>query len=58
MSSELIPAEGSGITVTVSIGSVVVNPTLHTEKDALSAADAALCQAKNHGRDRVVFLEF
>jgi diguanylate cyclase (GGDEF)-like protein len=52
-----ILAEGSGITVTVSIGSIVVNPTLHTEKDALSSADAALYQAKNQGRNRVVFVE-
>lgn len=57
MSSEPILAEGSGIMVTVSIGSVVVNPTRHTEKDALSSADAALYQAKSQGRDRVVLQE-
>jgi two-component system cell cycle response regulator len=46
-----------GIAVTVSIGSVVFDPNLHSEKDALSTADTALYQAKNQGRDRVVLLE-
>jgi two-component system cell cycle response regulator len=57
MTSVPILAEGSEIAVTVSIGSVVVNPALQTEKDALSSADAALYQAKSQGRDRTVALE-
>jgi two-component system cell cycle response regulator len=57
MSSEPILAEGTEIVITVSIGSVVVNPALQTEKDALSSADAALYQAKSQGRNRIVALE-
>jgi two-component system cell cycle response regulator len=55
ISSDPFVAEGSGIAATISIGSVVLDPKLHTEREALSAADTALYQAKNQGRDRVVF---
>jgi two-component system, cell cycle response regulator len=57
MTSEPILAEGFEIAVTVSIGSVVVNPALQSEKVALSSADTALYQAKSQGRDRIVALE-
>jgi two-component system, cell cycle response regulator len=57
MCDESIPVADFCISVSVSIGSVVFNPALHSERDALSTADAALYQAKNRGRDQVVFIE-
>jgi diguanylate cyclase (GGDEF)-like protein len=41
------------LAVTVSIGTAVIEPLSDTEKDALAAADNALYESKNLGRNRV-----
>jgi diguanylate cyclase (GGDEF)-like protein len=45
------------IRITASLGLTVVNPAFFTEQQALAAADAALYQAKELGRDRVACLD-
>jgi diguanylate cyclase (GGDEF)-like protein len=40
--------------ITVSVGTAVLDPVIHTQGEALAAADRALYQAKQTGRNRVV----
>ncbi len=47
-------AEGSSLSVTVSVGTAVLDPLRYTEREALEAADNALYEAKRTGRNRVV----
>jgi diguanylate cyclase (GGDEF)-like protein len=49
-----IEAEGSNLHVTVSVGTAILDPMVHTQKEALATADGALYQAKHSGRNRVV----
>ncbi len=46
-------AEGSLLAVTVSIGAAVLDPKRGTPRDALAAADSAMYEAKQAGRNRV-----
>ncbi len=57
MAGEPVFAEGSAISITVSVGTAIFDPFSTKEKEALAAADAALYQAKNSGRNRVVSLD-
>jgi two-component system, cell cycle response regulator len=54
MAEESILVEGSEIAITLSVGTAILDPLAITEKDALIAADAALYDAKNAGRNCVV----
>jgi diguanylate cyclase (GGDEF)-like protein len=54
VADEPIAAEGAELRVTVSAGIAVLDPRANTEREALSAADAALYDAKRSGRNRVV----
>jgi diguanylate cyclase (GGDEF)-like protein len=56
ISNEPVAFEGIEIGVTASIGLVVVDPTMHVEKEILSVADAALYAAKHQGRNQVASL--
>jgi diguanylate cyclase (GGDEF)-like protein len=49
-----ILAEGIYLDITVSVGAAILDPLRNTEKEALAAADIALYQAKQTGRNRVV----
>ena len=50
-------ADRATIQLTASLGLTVVNPAIFTEHQALAAADAALYQAKELGRDRAACLD-
>jgi diguanylate cyclase (GGDEF)-like protein len=52
-----IDAEGVPLSVTVSIGTAVLDPILNSQQEALAAADGALYRAKNSGRNRVISAE-
>jgi diguanylate cyclase (GGDEF)-like protein len=49
-----ISADGSELSMTVSVGTAILDPSRGTLKDALAAADSALYRAKHSGRNRVV----
>ena len=49
-----VMAEGAQLAVTVSIGTALLDPLVNDQRDALSAADGALYEAKRSGRNRVV----
>ena len=49
-----ILAEDFRLTITVSAGTTVLDPNVGTESDALTAADTALYNAKDAGRNRVI----
>ena len=48
-----ILAPQAPLEVTISAGTAVIDPRLHSEREALAAADSALYKAKNAGRNRV-----
>jgi two-component system, cell cycle response regulator len=52
-----VTSDDSSISITVSIGTAILDPLSTNEKDALAAADTALYHAKNSGRNRVVSLD-
>jgi len=53
IAKEPVTMEQGSLTVTVSIGTTIIEPLFDTEKDALAAADNALYESKNAGRNRV-----
>jgi diguanylate cyclase (GGDEF)-like protein/PAS domain S-box-containing protein len=52
-----LPIEGQKVNVTVSIGVATYQEAISNFEDLLRNADAAMYQAKNQGRNRVVLLE-
>jgi len=54
VAGEPIAVEGAEMRVTVSVGTAVLDSQTNTEREVLSAADAALYDAKRSGRNRVV----
>lgn len=53
IAEEPVTIEQGTLGVTVSIGTAIIEPYYDTERDALAAADNALYESKNSGRNRV-----
>jgi len=54
IAGEQVPVGDSAISITVSIGTAILEPASNSEIGALTAADTALYNAKAKGRNRVV----